>query len=184
MDSFGHRPPPLPRRVRNIYAEPFTHEPREKVIIKIRNNLTLAELEELAQVICDSDSEDEIPDDDADTSSDEYIEKSEHDSDSEIDGNGSDDFDKEDENSNHFITKDRMTTWHKNSLKSKFSKRPMVEQHCQCMISKYCYKYHQCPKSERTLTPGLWNILHCHCPKSERTLTPGLWNILHCGLLE
>ncbi|KAJ3630391.1 hypothetical protein MTP99_011588 [Tenebrio molitor] len=28
MDSYGPRPPPLPRRVRNIYAEPFSHEPR------------------------------------------------------------------------------------------------------------------------------------------------------------
>ncbi|KAK9739094.1 Transposase IS4 [Popillia japonica] len=32
------------------------------------------------------------------------------------------DFNEEDENSNQFITKDRLTTWHKNSLKSKFSK--------------------------------------------------------------
>ncbi|KAK9675033.1 DDE Tnp 1-like zinc-ribbon [Popillia japonica] len=82
----------------------------ETVIIKNPNKLTQTELEELAQVICDSDSEDEIPDDDAHTCSDEYIEKSEHDveksehdSDSEIDGNDSGDFDEEDENSNHFI---------------------------------------------------------------------------------
>ncbi|XP_063927987.1 teneurin-a isoform X7 [Zophobas morio] len=28
MDSYGPRPPPLPRRVRNIYAEPFSQQPR------------------------------------------------------------------------------------------------------------------------------------------------------------
>lgn len=86
------------------------------------NKLTQAELEQLAQVIFDSDSDEEIPDDDADTSSDEYIEKNEHDSESEIEGNDCDYLEEEDENNNLFIAKDRLTTWHKNSLKSKFSK--------------------------------------------------------------
>nr|XP_022900749.1 piggyBac transposable element-derived protein 4-like [Onthophagus taurus] len=68
-----------------------------------------------------SDSEEELHDDDADTSSEEYIEDTEHDSESEIEGNDSDDLE-DVGNSSYFIAKDKLTRWSKNSLKSKFSK--------------------------------------------------------------
>lgn len=92
---------------------------RDKVKIKNPDKLTHKELKELAQKICDSDSEEELPDDDADTSSEEKIEDTEHDSESEIDGNESDDLE-DVGNSSYFIAKDKLTRWNKNSLKSKF----------------------------------------------------------------
>lgn len=96
---------------------------RDKVKIRNPKQLTQAELEELAQVICDTDSEEEIEvEDDADTSTDEHIEASDHDSESEMEGSGSDEMEEENETKNAFISKDRLISWHKNPIKSKFAK--------------------------------------------------------------
>lgn len=87
---------------------------QDKVKIKNPDKLTHQELEELAQIICDSDSEEELPDDDGDTSYEEKIEDTAQDSESEIEGNDSDDLED--------VVEDKLTRWNKNSLKSKFSK--------------------------------------------------------------
>ncbi|XP_072375127.1 uncharacterized protein [Diabrotica undecimpunctata] len=94
----------------------------DKVKIRNPNKLTQMELEELAQVICNSDSEEELPKDDADTSSEEYVEETEQDSESEIESNDSHDDLEHVESSSYFIAKDKLTRWNKNPLKSKFSK--------------------------------------------------------------
>lgn len=59
--------------------------------------------------------------DDADTSTDEYLEDSNHDSESEIKDSGSEKIEEKYRTKISFIGKDRLTSWHKNPVKSKFS---------------------------------------------------------------
>lgn len=88
----------------------------------------------MAQAICDEESDEDVGGD-PDTSDEELIEKSDHDTDSEVDLNDTNeemvDSDADDDNGNtseldedseYFIGKDKKTKWHKKSLVSKFSK--------------------------------------------------------------
>lgn len=98
----------------------FSLNVREKVKILVPNRLIQAEMKELAQVICDTDSEEEIADD-ADTSTDEYIEGNDDNSDLEMEGSNSEDLDEAGENNKQHVAKDKVTSWHKISLRSKFN---------------------------------------------------------------
>lgn len=74
----------------------------------------------MAQAIFDEESDEEVGGD-PDTSDDELIEKSDHDSDSEVDLN---DVNQYDSDNDYLLGKDRKTKWHKQSLMRKFSKTP------------------------------------------------------------
>lgn len=88
----------------------------------------------MAQAIFDEESDEEVGGD-PDTSDDELIEKSDHDSDSEVDLNDVNQYDSDtdndngnsselDEDNDYLLGKDRKTKWHKQSLMRKFSKTP------------------------------------------------------------
>lgn len=79
-------------------------------------------MESLAQVICDTDSEEEAPGE-ADTTEDEVIEENEHNSNSEQEVSDSDITEKEStEKGNQYMGRDKKTIWHRSSMASKFSK--------------------------------------------------------------
>lgn len=96
---------------------------RKRVNVRNPNNLSEGELQAMAQAMFEEESEDEVGGE-PDTSEDEEVMYSEHNSDSEeelSDSQGEAE-DLEEENVDFFLGKDKTTKWSKNPIASKFSK--------------------------------------------------------------
>lgn len=124
---------------RNVYKSRGTTKYllcRDRVPVRNPKKLSEDELRAMAQAIFEEESDEDVGGD-PDTSDDELIEKTEHDTESEVDLNDENQYTIDsdtnsnienssdlDEDNDYFIAKDRKTKWYKKSLLSKFTKTP------------------------------------------------------------